>query len=183
MTILCFLQNMWVREPEKVRAWLEKNPDLWNRAVAGFLFAGCLTGRRIKACFGEDLLEKMTFEECTKEIAGDSRTVCSPDPKHIKACLEKYKPRVVVTFGRVAEEAVQPIFKDWVTAVVNHQISAGPIKSLKEIKISGKLFTSFIACPHPAARQKDTVENLKKAAKDIRDYLPQKGAKVARETR
>lgn len=120
MTILCFLQNMWVREPEKVRLWLEKNPHLWERAVAGFLFAGCLTGRRIKTCFGEDLIRQMTFEECTKEIAGDSRTICPPDPGHIKACLDQYRPNIVVTFGKVAEEAVRPAWTEWLMAALNN---------------------------------------------------------------
>ncbi len=148
--ILCFLQNMWVRDPEKVRAWLDKNPDLWNRAVAGFLFAGCLTGRRIRTCFGDELIGQMTFEECTKEIAGDSRTVCPPDPKHIKASLEKHRPRVVVTFGQVARDAVTPIWNQLEFA------AAGDI---------------LLYCPHPAARQKSTVEKLKKAAKEIRSVL------------
>ncbi|RJP48773.1 MAG: hypothetical protein C4586_08660 [Anaerolineaceae bacterium] len=145
MVILAFLQNMWVREPEKVRAWLDKNPHLWNRAVTGFLFSGCLTGRRIKACFG-DLVEKMTFEECTREIAGDSRTICPPNTAHIEACIEKYKPTVVVTFGRIAAEAVRPIWHAWSTLTPEY----------------------FIALPHPAARQVDTISKLKSAANKIR---------------
>ncbi len=151
--ILCFLQNMWVREPEKVRAWLAKNPDLWNRAVAGFLFAGCLTGRRLRTCFGDELISQMTFDECTKEIAGDSRTVCSPDPEHIKAALEKHRPKIVVTFGKVAASALDHV--------------------CYETKQDTPSVIPIINCPHPAARQPDTIEKLKAAAKQIQDYLPQ----------
>lgn len=27
MTILCFLQNLWVREPERWKEWLDKHED------------------------------------------------------------------------------------------------------------------------------------------------------------
>ncbi len=151
MTILCFLQNMWVREPKKVRAWLDKNPDLWNGAVAGFLFAGCVTGRRIRTCFGDELIRKMTFEECTKEIAGDSRTVCESDPEHIRAALENHQPKIVVTFGKIAADALDNV--------------------CYETKTGRPGVIPIIHCPHPAARQADTVEKLKNAAADIKRLL------------
>jgi hypothetical protein len=132
---LAFLQNLWLREPER---WQDLvNGERRAAIIRHLLFAyGCLTGRRIKACFGE-LLEHMIFEEATREIAGDSRTICPPDPKHIKACLEKYNPKVVITFGKVAEEAVRPVRQGW--------INTSP---------TAPYYSTFIACPHPAARQK-----------------------------
>lgn len=44
------------------------------------------------------------------------------------------------------------------------------MRTLETIRVNGLLQGAIIACPHPAARQKDTVEKLKKAAKDIWDF-------------
>ncbi len=61
MKIIAFLQNMWVRDPEKVRRSLEREEDLEIRAehrlryIEYALFAGCLTGRRLEALRGDCL--------------------------------------------------------------------------------------------------------------------------------
>lgn len=149
--ILCFLQNLWVREPERWKDWLDKNEDRRAMIIRHLLLDyGCLTGRRLKACFGEDLLEQMVIEEASREIAGNSKMICPPNPEHIKACLKKYKPKVVVTFGQVARDAVTPIWK---------QLSFAAAGDL------------LIYCPHPAARQKDTIAKLKAAAEQIRNQI------------
>jgi hypothetical protein len=150
--ILCFLQNLWVKDPAGWKAVFQKYPDRRVGIIRHLLLDyGCLTGRRIKACFGEDLLEHMTFEEASLEIAGDARTICRPDSEHIKACIEKYQPRVIITFGKVATEAVSKVCDAWLASM--------PVGS------------EFIALPHPAARQADTVAKLKKAAADVRRML------------
>ncbi len=147
MIILAFLQNLWVKDPARWKEILEKYPDRRVGIIRHLLLDyGCLTGRRIKNCFGEDLVEQMIFEEASREIAGDSKTICPPDRPHIKACLEKYKPKAVVTFGKVAEDAVRPAWINW---------------SIYEPA------AAFIACPHPAARQNDTVAKLQAAAGEL----------------
>ncbi len=143
MTILCFLQNLWLKNPERWKEYIDRNEARRPEIIAHLLLAyGCLTGRRIKACFG-DLLPHMIFEEASREIAGDPRTVCPPDLEHIRACLEKYKPKVVLTFGKVAAAAVAPLCKN----------------------------IYIVACPHPAARQKDAVAKLQAAAVQIRRLI------------
>lgn len=149
--ILCFLQNLWVKDPAGWKEIFRKHPDRRVGIIRHLLLDyGCLTGRRIKACFGE-LVEKMTFEEASLEIAGDAKTICPPDPEHIRACLDMYRPTIVVTFGKGAEAAVKPLWDLWMRALP--RIPPRP---------------EFRALPHPAARQADTVEKLKAAAKQIR---------------
>lgn len=140
MTILVFLQNVWLKNPDKWKDLLDG--DRRTDMIAHLLFAyGCVTGRRIKSCFG-DLVDHMIIEEASREIADNPRTICAPDTEHISACLAKHRPTVVLTFGKVASDAVRPLW-------------AGNI----------------IECPHPAARQKDTLDRLRSAAYQLRKLL------------
>ena len=82
--IVAFMQNMWVKDPVKVQAMIDRHPDKWNWYVKAFLFSGCITGRRIKQAFGEELANSIIYEECTKEIADNPKTICKPDLKHIE---------------------------------------------------------------------------------------------------
>jgi hypothetical protein len=135
---LAFLQNMWVRDPQRVRDAIERYGEQYRmRVIHHSLFAGCLTGRRIHAAFGDELIKTITWEEASREIAGDSKTICTPDPEHIADKLEAYSPEVVITFGAVSFEAVKPLW-------------SGPI----------------IRAPHPAARQPETIAKLKAAASE-----------------
>lgn len=132
---VAFLQNMWCRDPEMVRDGVARwGNRYWRRATYQFLFAGCVTGRRLKKAFGP-LIDQIEWEEATREIAGDSKTICLPQPEHIRAVLEELKPRVVLTFGNVAGDAVAAIW-------------TGPL----------------IRVRHPAARQANTVTKLNEAA-------------------
>lgn len=148
MIALAFLQNMWVRDPDRVRALIEKHGEEYRtRFMRQALFAGCLTGRRIKAAFGDELLRTIHFEEASREIAGDSKTICPPDPDHIRKALALHQPRIVLTFGKVASDAVAPLW-------------------------TGRL----IQIPHPAARHPATVTRLRAAALAYAQFVAQ-GAK------
>lgn len=139
--ILAFLQNLWVKEPERARAILERESEEFRvQFIRRLLFHGGLTGKRIQQCFG-DLTSIIIFEEATREISGDSKTICPPDPRHIAGCLDRYRPVVVLTFGKVASDAVAPLWK-------------------------GRL----LVCPHPAARQRDTVTKLQAAAEELTEW-------------
>lgn len=148
MIALAFLQNMWVRDPDRVRALIEKHGEEYRtRFMHQALFSGCLTGRRIKAAFGDELLRTIHFEEASREIAGDSKTICQPDPDHIRKTLDQHQPRIVLTFGKVASEAVAPLW-------------------------SGR----SIQIPHPAARQPETVMRLKAAALEYSQFVATEAA-------
>ncbi len=142
--ILAFLQNMWVRDPERIKRDIAKyGEELRMRYIEYALFAGCKTGRMLKKAFGEELIEQITFEETTREIAGDPKTIFPADLAHIRQCLEHHKPRVVLTFGQIAHDAVQPL--------------VGPIR--------------HIHAHHPASRHPGSFNTLMLAAADLRKFL------------
>ena len=137
--ILAFLQNLWVKDPRYTYDFFKKYPNSRNNIIKSLLFMGCLTGRRIKKAFGWELADRIIYDECTKEIANNPKTICNPDLEHIKETLNKFKPDRVITFGAIAYKAVSKVFpKD-------------------------KIFKS----PHPAARQKNTMDKLKSIAKEL----------------
>ena len=70
---LAFLQNMWVRDPERVKRDIARYGEECRLTYIEYcLFAGCLTGRRLRQAFGEDLLDRIVWEESTREIAGNA---------------------------------------------------------------------------------------------------------------
>jgi hypothetical protein len=137
---LAFLQNMWVIRPLEVRAILARHDEefrVWF--LRRLLFYRCKTGRNLTKAFGDELLANIVFEETTREIAGDPKTIFPADDKHIRAVIWKYKPVVVITFGQIAEAAVCPIW-------------------------NGK----HIHAHHPASRHKDSWQTLVDAAAELR---------------
>lgn len=102
MKVLALLQNMWVRDPEKVKRQIARDQTgkLRARMIYYALFAGCFTGRRLKTALGEAWCEKIIWEEASPVIAGEPKTYYPPDPEHIKSVLEKYQPEVIVCFTK-----------------------------------------------------------------------------------
>jgi len=147
--IVAFMQNMWVREPSRVHRLIGRLPEAEREPfrlelIRRFLFAGCVSGRRLKAAFGEEICRSVVWEESTREIAGDPKTIFPAQPEHIQAVLAQWQPRVVICFGRIAANAVYPLLgKDM----------------------------AFVQSPHPAARQPDVIDKLKKAAADLQAVL------------
>lgn len=138
MKIVAFLQNMWVRNPDRVKATMERHPEYRLKFLAYALFAGCMTGRRLKTAFGE-LCGEIIWEEASPVISGDSKAYFPPDPEHIRKVLAEHRPEIVLTFTRRGEEEIRKL----VTCEV-------------------------ICCPHPAARQATVMDELKAAALRVR---------------
>jgi len=140
---VAFLQNMWVRDPERVRKQIERHGDPYRlRFMAHVLFAGCMTGRRLRRTFGDELIEQILWEETTREIGGNPHKIFPPQRDHIRQVLADHKPRVVLTFGRIAADALRPLW-------------------------DGVL----IAAPHPCARLTDGTAQLQNAATQLRALL------------
>lgn len=143
MKVVAFLQNMWVREPHSVLSGIARHGEAYRvRAIRTFLFRGCLTGRRLKAAFGNELLAEIHFDETTREIADNPRKIFPAQPEHIQSVLKDYPPVAVLAFGRIAQRALRDIW-------------------------TGKL----IALPHPAARQSNTNQRLRAGAAELREFL------------
>lgn len=144
--ILAFLQNMWVRRPDDLRRAIAKNGEEFRMMFMRYaLFAGCKTGRNLKKAFGEELIDRIVFEETTREIAGDPKTIFPADLKHIAACLAHHKPKIVLTFGKIAKDA------------------------LLECNLPVALI--FIHAHHPASRNPGSWKTLTDAAQKLREHL------------
>lgn len=147
---LAYMQNMWSRDPQRMRDHITRYGEGYRvRMIEKLLFAGCVSGRRLRSAFGDELLRTIQWEEASREIAGDSKTICPPDPEHIRETLDAYKPSVVLTFGRVASDAVGAIWH-------------GPI----------------IRCCHPAARQPETIAKLNAAAREYSTLVKRPNAEL-----
>lgn len=142
------MQNLWVRDPEKVGTMFRRHGEAFRLQFIQYaLFRGCLTGRRLKSAFGDDC-KRIIWEESTKQIAGDPKTIFPADHLHMVDVIRTYKPTVIITFGRIAHEALQAVFE-------NHNFAG----------------TCVIILPHPAARQATVPARLKQGAEEFRRLL------------
>jgi len=151
--ILCFMQNMWVKKPKKMYKILKEKPNDWNMWCKTLLFAGCTSGRRLKQAFG-DVVNLMIWDETTKEICDNPRTVPKADLTHISDTIKRIKPDIIITFGKHAEKAVCDMYESGV--IYYH---------------STPLPKHFFLCTHPAARQPDTIEKLTRIAQKLNNVL------------
>jgi hypothetical protein len=116
------------------------------------LFAGCVTGRRLQAAFGP-MCDELVWEETTREIAGDPRTVLPADKTHIIKVLCRFDPPVVIAFGAHAGTALRALFDDIGWSAVHCGVK-------------------LLFAPHPAARHRTTPDLLRLAADNVRVYVP-----------
>lgn len=146
ITVLAFLQNQWFRDPALAKRSIDRliavgGESARRRFIARTLFMGCLTGRRIKAAFGDDV-NRIVWEECSREIAAQASGCPMPDPTHIQQALFDVSPDIVLLFGAVARDAVLPYWKG-----------------------------ETILAPHPAARQISVLTELRSAAEILRGKI------------
>lgn len=156
MKILAFMQCMWVRDPKGVANTLSRRADdadfqkrLWRRMVSYSLFAGCLSGRRLKTAY-PSLWDKIIWDESTKQIGGESSACFPPDLEHIRRTIADVEPRVIITFGQVASEAVARVLAQSDENMNIHQ---------------------HFRSVHPAARGADTQESLIRTAREVWEFL------------
>jgi len=108
VTILAILQNQWFKNPERMRMLLESHyKDRHERFVSDFLFFGCTTGARLRSSFGEELCERIVWENSSLEIGDNPNSKFRHDPEHIKIIVSKFKPSVVITLGDIAKRAIK----------------------------------------------------------------------------
>lgn len=157
--VVAFLQNQWFKEPVRVQRIYDQHPDIREQCIRRFLFAGCLTGRQLMKAFGEDGCSRIVWEECSTKIAGFSEGVFPADLDHMVRVVEKWKPKLVLAFGRVADKAINEV--------------------LRRYGRTGGYF-EILTAPHPAARQfvrQSVLEDLKDMRKHhlCQRYLYQDG--------
>lgn len=145
MKILAFLQNQWFRDPAQAQAIYDRHPDQHEQLNARYLFAGCLTGRRLQAAFGRGLCDQIIWENASPKIAGESAGVFPADPQHMAAAIARHQPDLILLFGRIARDGY---------------VASLPFRS--------SLFFDPICGPHPAARGGTVMNELRSMAGQIR---------------
>lgn len=135
------MQNMWAREPERVKTMFARYPGQRNDLIKRLLFAGGLSGKRLRDAFGE-LCNKIIWEEANMEIFATSNGMIAADVDHIRNSIETHKPDVIICFGKTAWRGVRRV---------------------TDIR-------TFFA-PHPAARIDDVMGKLRYTAEEVREYL------------
>lgn len=149
MKIVGFLQNLWVKNPEKVVRMFSRDPrpDYREDLLRRFLFYKSRSGKVLQAVFGKELCARIVWEESTREISGNSRGPCgrppSPDVGHITEVLTRHRPDMVLAFGSIAAN--------------------GCMKALMGMTFAGereRFQAELIAGPHPAAIGKEPLRRL-----------------------
>lgn len=144
MKIVAFLQCQWfpAESIPAIEAAYARRPTPEGRArlTARYLFYRCLTGRRLRAAFGA-WCDAIVWAESTTQIATEASGVFPPDPHHIHAIIGHFQPDVILTFGRVATDAVRKLCPD---------------------------ACKLISGPHPAARHAGCVAELELMAQELK---------------
>lgn len=157
MKILAFLQNQWFKDPERMtRIYAKCGGDLDKIAQldATYLFFGCLTGRRLRTAFGEELCDQIVWANASPKLAGKSSGAFPADPEHMKRMIRHFDPGIVLTFGKIAAEGLQ--------------------QTVPRLERSHVDFVT-IAAPHPAARHKGVCMELAAAAMEVGHVLEREG--------
>lgn len=90
MKILAIMQNQWFRDPAAVEKVLARHPGKRNEFIKRFLFAGCLSGKRLRETFG-DLCDAIVWEEASRNMANHSAGAYAADLAHIQASIDEHK--------------------------------------------------------------------------------------------
>ncbi len=148
MKILAFLQNQWFKDPARMAKeyarWKQQWPDDYREKwVETWLFYGCLTGRRLRKAFGEDRCGEIVWENSSTGFHGKASAAPMADLLHMTNVINKHKPVIVLTFGRIPTDAVA------------------------KIEPGGRV----ISGPHPAARGGLVVGELKGMAEELSRFL------------
>ena len=135
------MQNMWVKDPERLRKSIERRGEPMRRRMVHYaLFAGCKSGRVLRKYLGEAHCANIIWEEASLEIGGISASCFPADLDHMTARILQEQPDLVLAFGKVESDEL--------------------------LKID--LMRTFLACPHPASRD---LEKLDSKMKMIRNEL------------
>lgn len=105
MIVMGLMQNTWARDPVRVTKMLCRNPELRNVLIAQLLFAGCMSGRRLRTAFGP-LCDDIVWENATPVVTSSPNAKVAGDADHLRASLAYVKPDVVLAFGKVARDTI-----------------------------------------------------------------------------
>ncbi len=126
---------------------IRRQVQLRRRLTKYALFAGCKTGRILKAEFPRHW-DQIVWEEASKEIGGHSASVFPADLDHMLGVIEEFNPRVILGFGHIACGALTKIASEYV--------------------VTGTL----LYAPHPTAREPGVRGEIRLMASRLNDLVP-----------
>ncbi len=147
MKTVAFLQNQWFKNPERIARMYEGNTlDQRCRRDQMFLFYRCLTGRRLRHAFGEEVClgRDIVWANASPKIGGKSSAKFPADPEHMLSILEYFNPKIVITFGAIAQDGWKEVCRQSVFELYE------PLNHLHG--------------PHPAARHSAVISELRSIA-------------------
>lgn len=163
MTVVAFLQNMWFKDPERMKKvyahYLKREEDGLGRQrfIRDFLFFGCKTGKMLdkafEPVFGDEWRWKVWWEEAHDQWGGHAASSFGFNARHMADVLVAKKPTAVLLFGKVASDGFAAVFKQ--KLIENYQ-------------------SHLIIGPHPAARGPDVAASLSSMACDLAAHLGEK---------
>ena len=137
MKVVAFLQNLWVKDPPRVKLMLEQAEARGQREcmLKVLLFHGGKTGQVLTEYLGAEWCNRIVWEESTRDIGGWPGSVFPVDRMHIEGVLIKHSPQVVIAFGRPAARAVAPWQTKFEMWECSHPTARGSIaSSLRNIR-------------------------------------------------
>lgn len=111
MIILAFLQNSWFRDPERAeQKYAGASPT--RRAVlnARYLFYKSRTGAVLRQLLGDELCNRIIWEEASPRKAVKSSGAFPADLDHIRCTIEHFKPDRIICFGAIAKVGVVDVY-------------------------------------------------------------------------
>lgn len=143
LDILGLLQNPWYPCGDPRRCWATYD----RHALRNVLFSGSMTGRRLCKAFGQSWFMQIWWDNASPIGASHSAGVSLPNPRYIRDLIERRRPLIVLTFGRLAEQGLDMAF---------------------DVGLSTRAFQHF-PCHHPNARHFGQAD-LDLFAEVVRDY-------------
>lgn len=139
--ILAFLQNPWFRPGTQARhiEMYRTNQDFHRRVL--LLSA---TGRALLRAFGPELYGKIIWENACPRHGSERRSKMPADRDHMARTIAKWKPDLILCFGREANVGMAPL-----------QRPGGP---------------AVLSAPHPMAHG-SAAEHLKDIVREVKKLL------------
>ena len=152
--IVAFLQNQWwppksIKSIEYAYRKHGSTPEGRADLNARYLFFRCLTGRRLKLAFGDDLCNEIIWENASSQIASLSNQAFPPDVDHITKVILHFKPQIVITLGKQALNG---------------------LAEAEKLILPAQRWKHHMIGPHPAARQPSVRFELKAIAVAVKTW-------------
>jgi hypothetical protein len=102
--ITAFLQNPWF-PPGTRRETIDKyttDAEFHRRVLAR-----SMSGQRLVMAFGRDFYDRIHWDNVAPTAAEQSAGITDVDHEHVERVISETDPHLIITFGKIAEEALK----------------------------------------------------------------------------